>query len=545
MSQQTPSAPPVQPYFEDEIDLRPYIETVIRHWWLIVGLAVVAATVAFIIGSLGPDTYTAEADVALLSIRSQVTFDPEFTTVPQAESGDVRRQALQSLATSRSLVAEVYAQVKDRLKSDTVSFGSFQDAFSIETAGDLLRLQVSWTDPEVAAAIANEWARLYTEVANRSYVTTSSQTPEEAGQAAEDAFGRYETAQQAYEAFIAENELDQVQREIAQLDVLITDLQRQKTAALQFLNVTPAYASTQFITNTREVLIEQMNVAVERDARAQTRQLDAWYDRKANLERLRNQLQDVRQRVEAGETSTAVASGDALALMFARAGLFDQRALPDLLLQLDPDQLGQSGANLTVSDVDTLLTSVENGIDEADREIERLSEETFLGSELTVPAMPDDHRLFAIVNEQANAMLNLDAGVEPDSAELAATPLSRTLDRFSERRQELLARAEQLKARQQELEHKRDTLWDLYETLDNKAREVEAQFATGSPQARVAAEAVPIDTPDRRGRLRQSLIAAVLGGMVGLFYAFAREYWEASAVETEDPSAQEPQPVHG
>jgi uncharacterized protein involved in exopolysaccharide biosynthesis len=45
-----PSAPSnPAPYAEVEFDLRPYIEALVGHWWLIIGLAFVAAVAAFVI----------------------------------------------------------------------------------------------------------------------------------------------------------------------------------------------------------------------------------------------------------------------------------------------------------------------------------------------------------------------------------------------------------------------------------------------------------------------------------------------------------------
>jgi uncharacterized protein involved in exopolysaccharide biosynthesis len=57
------------PSFDDSIHSRPYIEALVNHWKLIIGLAFVAAVDAFVVRSLLPAEFTAEADVPLLNVR--------------------------------------------------------------------------------------------------------------------------------------------------------------------------------------------------------------------------------------------------------------------------------------------------------------------------------------------------------------------------------------------------------------------------------------------------------------------------------------------
>jgi uncharacterized protein involved in exopolysaccharide biosynthesis len=42
---------------EEEIDLRKYITVLIKHWYWIIGLAVVAGVLAFVISSVTPPIY--------------------------------------------------------------------------------------------------------------------------------------------------------------------------------------------------------------------------------------------------------------------------------------------------------------------------------------------------------------------------------------------------------------------------------------------------------------------------------------------------------
>jgi hypothetical protein len=285
----------------------------------------------------------------------------------------------------------------------------------------------------------------------------------------------------------------------------------------------------------------ELSITGEADDRA--RKLNDWYERKAELERLQLQLEDLKAQLDDGNTSAAAASGDALALIFTRAGLFRQEGMPELLLDIDLAQLSDLGTDLTAAEVKALLRIVEDGLNEANGEIEQLTEVLFLGTNFDIPSqIPEDHELFRLVNAQVESALNADVGpqINGNIFGTGVEPLDRTLGQLSDQRQVLNAQLENLEARLRELSRTRDTAWGLYTTLDNKAREVEAQFATGAPQVRLAVQALPPLEPNPRGRLVVSLIAAGVGGMLGLLYIFGREYWQSSApAEAPRPPAEE------
>jgi len=560
-TQSTEGVQEPHPYLEFEFNPRPYIETFIRHWKLILGLAVVAAIAMFLSRSLLPAQYTAEADLSLLNIHSEVVFDEQFKTVPfdegltnRAQREGDRRDALQALAASRSLLIGIFAEVSPQLGPEEQDFEAFLAAVEAQTVGDLLRLRVTWDDPEIAAAIANEWARRFSTVANQSYVSTSG-TPDEARAAAGAAFEKYQAAQGALEAFIAENDLDPIRREIIELDLLIEEHQALKTDLLRLTTSTPISSSIRLADTTRAALLSQMELSITGEADDRARKLNDWYERKAELERLQLQLEDLKAQLDDGNTSAAAASGDALALIFTRAGLFRQEGMPELLLDIDLAQLSDLGTDLTAAEVKALLRIVEDGLNEANGEIEQLTEVLFLGTNFDIPSqIPTDHELFQVVNAQVESALNADMGLQIEGQILGGgvEPLDRTLGQLSDQHQVLSVQLENLEARLRELSRARDTAWGLYTTLDNKAREVEAQFATGAPQVRLAVQALPPLEPDPRGRLMVSLIAAGVGGMLGLLYIFGREYWQSSAPaeaprppaeEAPGPPLPEPEPV--
>ena len=70
---------------EEEIDLRPYIEALISKWYWIVGAAVVAGIVAFIVSSMLPPSYEATALVAVTQPTEIVEFDARIRSVDETQ----------------------------------------------------------------------------------------------------------------------------------------------------------------------------------------------------------------------------------------------------------------------------------------------------------------------------------------------------------------------------------------------------------------------------------------------------------------------------
>lgn len=524
-----PPYPPNQPLllFEEEqvISLRPYFEVLLSRWLLISGVALTVGIVVFALSFLWPSSYTAESNISLLNIRSTVIFDDSFTTVPNIPSPyvqqDNRPDALLALAESPSLLGDVLAQLNDELAEPPLSLTPYVSA---KIKGDLLQLRVTWSDPQEAALIANVWTKQYLQVVNRSFVNTGSSDPEEARQAAEEALGKYQVVQDDLEAFIATSELKQRQHEIRELETLLNTLYQQRSEAMTLLNSTSISSTTELANATSQALLTQVAASVDRATADQVRRLDMWYAYRAQLERGQAELAGLEAQLAGGQQSGGAASGDYLALLLTRATLFGAELGGDSQLQLDLSQLSASGGEVTAEDVALLQRIVAEQIQEADAEIERLSVALIEGDERLVPAsLVGDHPLLEALQGQVQALLANDLTSAPD--EVASSPLGESLTVLAGRLQRLEAEVEELEARERELRRARDTAWTLYTTLDNKAREVEAQFATGVPQVRLAVGARVPTLANPRGGLLSSLMAAFATLCLAALFVVVRHYW--------------------
>jgi len=155
---------------EEEIDLRAYVEVLIRRWKWIAGLALVAAVTAFVVSTLLPPTYEASAVVIITQPRYQMQFDPRFETVNDWMPA---YKAFPTLATSDDVlqsVVDAYTP-SSQAQIEEWKLGTLSGMVTASSEGDpsLVVLEASSRSPQDAAAIANLWAGALVQQGNRIY----------------------------------------------------------------------------------------------------------------------------------------------------------------------------------------------------------------------------------------------------------------------------------------------------------------------------------------------------------------------------------------
>lgn len=240
-TQAPPPQPPVWPaYYEDEIDLREYVDVLRRRWLMVLGIPAVAVVVAALLSFLVlPPEYEATAGVVILKARTEVEFTPNIRTeLGQEIDIQPRRDALQTLMTSRAVAAQVIERLGDQLPMDQRRVDQLLEAVSSDLTGDLLTIDVTQKDPELAATLANTWVDVYTTYVNPLF-SDVAQRPETLASQVQDAEQTYQEAEQALVQFLADNEIERLQRDandlqqrinkqysdLRELDNLIDDVQ--------------------------------------------------------------------------------------------------------------------------------------------------------------------------------------------------------------------------------------------------------------------------------------------------------------------------------
>ena len=212
---------------EDEIDLRKYLDILIR-WWREIALitlttVVLAAVGILVLRFLLPAEYEASADVAIVRTVSDVNFDERFRTDPENLGTDftslsARRSALLGLVATGSIALEVITQLGDTLSTEEQNPANLLDMVAAALANgggalkdsDLIRITVTADNAEKAAAIANAWARIYVREVNTIYGQVPNEVMASIQTELATAEKQYLTSQANLETFTASNRIDEL-----------------------------------------------------------------------------------------------------------------------------------------------------------------------------------------------------------------------------------------------------------------------------------------------------------------------------------------------
>jgi uncharacterized protein involved in exopolysaccharide biosynthesis len=164
---------------EDEIDLRVYINVLIRYWRLIVGLTVVAGVAALVVSLLLPPQYQATAVVVVTRPLYQFQLAPGIENLPESTAGTqvLSGKAALDLAVSDAMIQQLLDQVGNDLPPEERFLVPMREMLKAAQGGDasIIRLTVTNRDPQRVAKIANAWASLYVRQVNDLYGQSSEQ----------------------------------------------------------------------------------------------------------------------------------------------------------------------------------------------------------------------------------------------------------------------------------------------------------------------------------------------------------------------------------
>jgi uncharacterized protein involved in exopolysaccharide biosynthesis len=471
---------------DDEIgiDLRRYIEVLVRQWRFVVIAPIIASVVALVISLLSPPVYEARVYVAVAKQKVEVQFGTQIQTLTEEQLAAAGVQSLVNrearLATFRELVAnpaigeKVLPQFADRLRAldeNLVDTSHFLDHVSVDeknTKNDLIGIVVSLPNPVLAADIANAWAQAYEEHINSIYLSAQPKDAEAVRAQAKQSRQAYMTAQQELEAYLADNPTPRLNK---QIDILQTQIDSYQNALVE----------TESLVNSREL--------------ATRRQLlGGYYGDLVTLEKLLDDARVLQLQISSGENSSAAAFGDALAMIFIRsrtfAGASSESGAP-FSLQL---QTPLTSGPVAASDVESLIQALEQRQEETETKI----------ADLTATLLDPSHYLPA-----------QDAGAQ----------IKDRIEEWTTEIQSLQARLEAEEAHRKDLERQRDLAWDTYSQLEKKAAEVKVAAESGGTEVRVASLALPPTKPVSPRKLFNTALAGMVGLAMSVFLALALEWW--------------------
>jgi len=152
---------------EEGIDLRSFINAVLKNWGWIIGLTILSGAIAFGVSHLIPPTFKVTALVTIIETGDVVQFDPRFMSSSQREP----LSAYPELATSDEILLKLLDQLQPTLRDDVDSLENLRSIVEANASSspNLIRLSVKFHDAAQSAQIVNAWADLFVERANDLY----------------------------------------------------------------------------------------------------------------------------------------------------------------------------------------------------------------------------------------------------------------------------------------------------------------------------------------------------------------------------------------
>jgi capsular polysaccharide biosynthesis protein len=318
--------------YDDEIDLRPYINAILQNWWKIGLLAIAFSVFVFIFTRLGAPSYQATATILVPRSQSQLSIAEQFPTIVDSGDSKSRMNAYLVIAQSAAIAKQTYQALADTFPEESVG-KNLNINVEITNNGDAILITATAPSAQLAADIANEWANQTVQAINLAY--SGEQPLEEIQLQITAAATKYQNSQTELETLIQSSSVVELQ------------------SALRLAETT----LSSYITD-------------------QTWQLDHQYQRKHQLTQISDQANILKAQIEDGNASNAGDAGDALAVMNARANSFPPNTTSNFNLEItDITALVDTSSNY-VGDINDIIAR-------ADDENERITQELELL--LTVP----------------------------------------------------------------------------------------------------------------------------------------------------------------
>jgi len=154
---------------EDEIDLREYLDVIIRRWKWIVGLTLVATITAAAISFVLPPVYEATVILAVTQPKYVLQFDPRFQALEESITAPFK--AYSALVKNPELEERVLDALQGFIPSAKFTHQDLEGMATVTQGDDpsVIILKVRHTNREFAARVANIWAQLYVEQMSELY----------------------------------------------------------------------------------------------------------------------------------------------------------------------------------------------------------------------------------------------------------------------------------------------------------------------------------------------------------------------------------------
>jgi uncharacterized protein involved in exopolysaccharide biosynthesis len=497
-------------------DLGRLVEVLVRQWPVVLVLVVLLSFAAGLASVLLPKRYKSTALVATILSFSEATFGSEIQILSEeqllASAPGVSRfvdpsQRLQTylrLVGNPAIAEVILEKFGDRLKEDerTVSEILKWVDGELVTRSDSISISVTYSEPQLAAEMANTWAQEYVRQINLIY---SANANLEAYQGVVEQTAQakiaFEQAQAELEKVIAQDRASELQRLIDE---------RAKT--LESLALARNELIAKLVTQRSQTALKSFE---EKVTDLQTRLAHEYFELRLT-ERFLDDIEDMRTQVLAG--GEAAAASNALALSLLKAKIFaDEQSLGETLqvqTQLPTISAGQMAADL--ESLAGVITTRRGVLQERIQEL----------SQQIVAAGAEPGGLGAQAQSAVQASSGLVDLEQVLALNLSGTPLDARLNALEQEVRDLNAQLAQANARLQDQTRSRDLAYDTYRNLATKEAELGVIVQTKNANVVVAAPAAAPEE-DLVSGARNVFGAALVALVMGLLIIYAIEFWWA------------------
>lgn len=306
--------------FEDDIDLRPYLQALLKRWWWIALGGLLLAIGVFLFTYLQPRAYETRAIILLTRDQYQLELAEQFTTIQNPQERRTLIDSYSTIARSGAIAQQVLNSLPASAAQQYENLEMLQKTVSISSSGETILVTARASSPAQAAELANIWAAVTVQAINAAYNESRSLA---------EIQSQIQASQEAYQQ--AQDEL------------------------IDFLAASPI-------------------IFLDHELQNANWQLAYHYARLKNLTQLADQTRALQSQLQSGSQSDAGALGDALAVLYSRALTFSgseayrdvtHPAYPEEINPISAPTLELASANsystapfeLQISDPDALLDS--------------------------------------------------------------------------------------------------------------------------------------------------------------------------------------------
>lgn len=535
---------------EEEIDLRIYIDALLRWWWLIALAAILAGGGAFLVSQMMPPVYEASAGVVSLKSRVDISLGSGFESVTEddlALSAQVqgstalldrnkrRLNTLVGMVENGAIVETVSAELRDMLTEEEADPGALiEDVRSEILTGDggdsdTIQIIVSNGDPQKAAAIANAWARAFEIHVNSVYGDASYSPFADISAQVATAQVEYDQAQDTLITFMAEeNRIAELQRQVEESEAIIANLRDGRIENAAAIIATQVDVQQRIFITTVTAEIGANLTVFEKQQEELLRDFERAYVQLQRLKILLDKADLLRQQLLIGGDDNA--RTNMLALVSFKVQVFaltDEQPFSRLELMVPSvDALtSESTAAQQIADIDALVKAMEAESSRVEGWIEEQANAFLTGEsfQFLVSLSPDQLDVEVLPAGLALQRVADWEGLLPYAAMLEK-PFSQEIERLEAQVQGLNAEIVRLRGRRDALQQNRDLTWDAYSNLLSKEQEIRIAITSSESDVRFAVQAFPPRRPVSPKKMVNTAIGLAVGVMGGVFGAFLFSY---------------------